>query len=191
MEKRDKRLDDTGTIALIGFMGAGKSVVGKLLSQKLDLPFVDLDEVISVAAGKSVSEIFADEGEEGFRERESEALRNELNGCGKVLSCGGGVVLSDDNVELMQRRSRVYLLEISPEKALERLSTGSGRPLLEEGDMEERVREMMEMRAERYRSAAHAVIDANDASPEEDAEGIATEWSRYRCEQREGNTPYT
>jgi shikimate kinase len=175
------KMDDTerrenSIIALIGFMGAGKSAVGSLLSTELSLPFVDLDEVIEKAAGKSVAEIFAEEGEEGFRERESEALRDELREGGKVIACGGGVVLNDENIKLLRSRSRVFLLNISPERALERLSAGSGRPLLDTGDLEKRIRGLMDMRAERYREAAHTVFDADNASPREIAEEIAAEW---------------
>jgi shikimate kinase len=173
----DTRRKESGIITLIGFMGAGKSAVGRLLSARLGLPFVDLDEVISAVAGKSIEDIFAEEGEEGFRERESEILRGELDSGSKVISCGGGVVLRDENVELLREKSRVFLLRISLERALERLSGGGGRPLLEAGDMEERIRELMEKRAERYRSAAHAEVNADDASPEEIAEEIAAAWS--------------
>ncbi len=173
----DTRARESGTITLIGFMGAGKSAVGRILSNRLGLPFVDLDEVISDKAGKSIEDIFAEEGEEGFRERESKALRAELDSGIKVISCGGGVVLRDENVELLRRKSRVFLLRISQERALLRLSGGGGRPLLEAGDMEERIRELMEERAERYHAAAHAEIDADDSSPEEIAEEIAAAWS--------------
>ena len=168
---------ESGIIALIGFMGAGKSAVGRLLSARLGLSFVDLDEVISAMAGKDITEIFAAEGEEGFRERESEALKRVLDGGSKVVSCGGGVVLRDENVELLRRKSRVFLLRVSPERALERLAGSEGRPLLDADDVEERIRELMEERAERYHAAAHAEFDASDADPEEIAEEIAAVWS--------------
>lgn len=184
-------MDGPRIITLIGFMGAGKSAIGAMLARKLDMQFVDLDEVVSREAGKSISEIFAQEGEEGFRERESDALRRELSGGEKVLSCGGGIILRDENVELLRERSRVYLLDISAEKAMERLPSGDGRPLLEEGDREERIKELMAARAERYRSAAHVVIDAESAEAEEDVEEIAAEWSRYGYGRREGSTPST
>jgi shikimate kinase len=176
------------SIALIGFMGAGKSAAGTLLAAKLGMTLVDLDEVVSGQAGMSVEEIFRSEGQDGFRIRESEALRMELKTGEKVISCGGGVVLRDENIELLRRKCRIYLLEISKRAAIERLDSAVGRPLLEGGDLGERVGKLMEERSERYVSAAHEVIDADDATPEEIAEEIAARWQRYRSEQRGEHT---
>jgi shikimate kinase len=189
------RLDDgriiEGSVALIGFMGAGKSAVGPLLAGLLGFEYVDLDDVVMEEAGKSIVEIFDVEGEKGFRDRERKALESELSLAGKVLSCGGGVVLRDDNIELLRSRCRVFLLRISPEEAIRRVSVGGGRPLLEEGNLEETVRELMSERASRYECAAHDVIEADNASPESIAEEIAERWWRYRSERRVENTPST
>lgn len=168
------------SLALIGFMGAGKSSVGTLLAPRLHMVFVDLDEVISAAAGLSVAEIFASEGEEGFRERESKALGAELKEGGKVLSCGGGVVLRVANMELLRHRCRVFLLRISRKIALERLDAAGGRPLLCRENLEETVDRLMEERDRLYLSAAHEIIAADEMSPAEIAEEIAERWLRYR-----------
>ncbi|MEW6553163.1 MAG: shikimate kinase [Actinomycetota bacterium] len=171
-------VDGAGNIALIGFMGSGKSTVGPMLAARLGMGFVELDEVISAGAGMSVADIFAAVGEEGFRDLESKALEDVLREGGKVISCGGGAVLRKGNVELLQERSRVFLLEISRRTALQRLREEHGRPLLEGSDLEERVDRLMRERAHAYAAAAHEVIEADDASPEEIAEEIAERWRR-------------
>jgi len=187
--------DDAGyrdNIALIGFMGAGKSAVGLLLSRKLGMDCIDLDEVIEDAAGESVREIFAHEGEKGFRERESDALRNVVDeGKGLVLSCGGGIVLGDENIALLRGRCRVFFLRISAARAVERLAGAADRPLLEGGDLEERVRGLMEERAHRYLLAAHEVIDADEKSPQEIAEDIAERWSKSKSGRQARNIPFS
>ena len=169
-----------GIIAIIGFMGAGKSTVGALLASRLGMVFVDLDEAIVSRSRKSINEIFAEEGERGFREREHEALRLELEEGSKVISCGGGVVLREDNARMLRDKARVYLLKISKEEAIERLAGGGERPLLEGDDPGETVRILMEERAERYLEAAHEVIEADESGPEEIAEEIAARWRKYR-----------
>jgi shikimate kinase len=175
-------------IALIGFMGSGKSSVGPLLAAKLGMSFVELDEVVAAGAGKSIENIFADEGEGGFRRRESDALEGELEVGGKVISCGGGVVLSDDNVRVLRGRCRVYLLRISRLTAARRLREHSGRPLLGGVDLEGQINRLMDEREHRYASAAHEVIEADGASPEEIAEEIASRWRRSQCGRQVGNT---
>ena len=166
------------TIALIGFMGCGKSTVGPLLAARLGMEYVELDEAVAADAGRSIADIFDEAGEEGFRDLESKALRNVLRKGGKVISCGGGVVLSGDNVHLLRRNCRVYLLDISRYTAVDRLRKGSGRPLLEGGDLQSKVERLMDERARDYTSAAHEVITADDISPEEIVEEIATRWRR-------------
>lgn len=166
------------TVALIGFMGCGKSTVGPLLAARLEMEFVELDDLVSAAAGVSIAEIFARVGETGFRDLESKALMDALRIGGKVISCGGGVVLCDENVRLLRQHCRVFLLEISKRTAVERLRMHGGRPLLEGGDLERRVEELMDERAHDYTSAAHEIIAADDASPQEIAEEIAARWRR-------------
>ena len=165
-------------IAIIGFMGSGKSTIGALLADKLEMDFVDLDEVIAMSTGRSIREIFAAEGEEGFRDREREALKEQLTHGGKVIACGGGIVLRDDNVVLLRERCRVFLLRISQEKALERLmGDGGERPLLAGEDREKKIRELMRMREDRYIQTAHVVVDADRKEPEEIVEEIAARWN--------------
>jgi len=189
-----RQMEDMGgrsreNVALIGFMGAGKSEVGRLLAGRLGMEFKDLDEVVSSRAGMSIEDIFASEGESGFRERESAALREALQGDKMVISCGGGIVLDGGNVALLRGSCRVFLLRISAHKAVERLSAGDGRPLLAGGNLEERVHGLLDSRAQIYLHAAHEVVEADYASPHKLAEEIAERWWRYRSGQGDGNTP--
>jgi shikimate kinase len=166
------------SIALIGFMGSGKSTVGPLLAALLGMAHVELDAMISAAAGLSVEDIFSRAGEAGFRDLESKALREVLMEGGKVISCGGGVVLRTDNVEMLRRHCRVFFLKIAPQAAVERLRRVGGRPLLEGKDLEERVRTLMSERESCYVCAAHEIVEAGEDSPEEIAEEIAARWRR-------------
>lgn len=167
-------------LALVGFMGAGKSTVGPVLASRLGLTFVDLDERIAAGAGMDIGEIFSREGEEGFRARESEALRRELRGRGKVIACGGGIVLRRENVELLRDSCMVCYLDADMETLLRRLEGGEGRPLLQGGELSRRVEELVEARREKYREAAHLVVDVGEKSAEEIAGEIAEAWKRYR-----------
>lgn len=169
-------MERRGNLALIGFMGAGKSTVGALLARKLNMEFVDLDEEISRDAGMSVEEIFARQGEDGFRDRESRVLRRELEGEGRIIACGGGIVLRPGNVELLRERCTVFYLRAGKETVLGRVGGGEGRPLLAEGRLPERVEELMSLREEIYRRAAHFVVDTDGREPEEIAEEIMKTW---------------
>ena len=188
LESREPGPERADSLALIGFMGAGKSAVGALLSLELGMELVDLDETISRRAGRSIDEIFASEGEGGFRRRESAALQYELKSGGKVVSCGGGLVLRRENVELLRRRCCVYLLEISRQTAIGRLRGAEGRPLVAKGDLMAEVARLMDEREDLYRLAAHETVDANEASPQEIAEEIAARWRKYGYGRREANT---
>lgn len=176
-------------LALIGFMGAGKSTVGPLLAGELGMEYVELDEEVAAGAGVSVAEIFSREGERGFRERESAALREALERDGRVIACGGGIVTREENVRLLRSACRVYLLEISAAAAASRLGGGRGRPLLAGDDPRGEAERLLRERADRYAAAAHEVVAADAGSPREIAEEIAARWRRYRCGREEENTP--
>ncbi len=174
----DAATEGKKSIALVGFMGSGKSTVGPLLASRLGMSFVDLDEAICAEAGMSVEEIFAREGEEGFRERESEALRREMEGGGKVVACGGGAVLRRENRSLLRERSLVVYLRVGKDELLRRLGDGEGRPLLAAGSLERRVEELLQGRERAYREVADMVVDAESRDPRDIAEEIARLWKR-------------
>lgn len=139
-------------VVLIGFMGTGKTTVGRILAEKLRRPFVDLDEVIVQQAGRSVPEIFAADGERGFRAREREALKRTLAGDGQVLAVGGGAPMAADNWRMLRDRNSVIALVASPATLRGRLQDDAGRPLLE-GGVETALATLLPPRMARYEQA--------------------------------------
>jgi shikimate kinase len=118
-------------IFLIGFMGSGKTTVGGLVAERLGWPFADLDDLVIRAAGASVAEIFAREGEEGFRRRETEAVRAAAASRRQVVATGGGAACREENLALMLGTGRVVALDVSAAEAIRRTGDRSGRPLLD------------------------------------------------------------
>ncbi len=149
-----------GAAVLIGFMGAGKSSVGRVVARRLGAEFLDLDARIESAAGRSVGEIFAAQGEEVFREMEKEAIRDAVSVPGRVVAAGGGAFVDPRNRALLKGYAPVVLLEVSPETVLARLSRDASRPLLRGGDREARVRELMARRRSSY-AEADAVVNTD------------------------------
>ena len=126
-------------IILIGFMGAGKTKVGKLLAKTLGYGFVDMDELIEEREGLPIKEIFEKRGEKYFREKEKEWLKR-LSLLEKiVLSPGGGIILSPENRKRLRKMGKVFYLKASPKAILERVKNESHRPLLEGGGKEKKV----------------------------------------------------
>jgi shikimate kinase len=119
----------SGHVYLIGFMGAGKSTVGSTLAGVLERPFVDLDDEIERADRRSIPQIFAEDGETGFRLLETDALRAVSQGPPSVVACGGGVVTAPDNLRIMRDTGTVVYLAADIETVGERLGSGRGRPL--------------------------------------------------------------
>src|SRR5579862_2016782 len=120
-----------GPIFLIGFMGSGKTTVGGLLAERLGWSFADLDDLIVRGAGLTVAEIFAREGEEGFRRRATEAVRAAAAGRRSVVATGGGAACREENLALMLSSGRVVALAVSAAEAVRRTGNRSGRPLLD------------------------------------------------------------
>lgn len=140
-------------VVLVGFMGSGKSSVGRELARRFGAPFVDVDERIESAAGAPIRELFAREGEPAFRERERAALREALSVKGRVIATGGGAFSDEENRVLLRAYAPVVYLEAAVETLLERLAGDLGRPLLRGGDREEVVRELLSRRIPGYRTA--------------------------------------
>ena len=149
-------------IALVGFMGSGKSAVGKALAERLGRRFVEMDDLIVAKAGKSIPEIFRDDGEIAFRELEIEVTREIAGGTNVVIACGGGVVLNWINIDRLKQSSRVFCLAVSPAAVLARTSQEPGqRPLLDVPDPAARIRELLRFRGPFYRRAADSVVDTS------------------------------
>ena len=150
---------DRTNLVLVGMPGCGKTTVGRELARLSSKPFVDLDEEIVRRAGKSIPDIFREEGEAAFRELEAQVLADVCARSGQVIATGGGAVLRTENRTAMRRTGRVYFLR----RGLEELPT-DGRPLSQKGSLEE----MYRVRKPLYSAAADAVID-NSVALEETA----------------------
>ena len=145
-------------LILIGPMAAGKSTVGKRLARRLNLNFIDIDEEVEKAAGVSISWIFDVEGEEKFRERESKELIKSLKFEDCVVATGGGVVLSEENRNVLKKGTVIYL-EISIQTQLERTLNDNKRPLLQgEKNKEQPLRDLKEIRAPLFKECANMTI---------------------------------
>ena len=117
-----------GSVAIVGYMGSGKTTLGRLLARALSLEFVDLDRAIVKSAGKGIPEIFAKHGERHFRDLEHEALVQALDGgTPSVVACGGGTVVRPDNRAMLRDVTTVFLREDTD--VLYRRTRGAGRPL--------------------------------------------------------------
>ncbi len=158
-----------GSISLIGFMGSGKSSVGKEISKLLPgMEFIDLDDYIEAMTGMSIPEIFEKQGEAAFRAMEQEALEiifmtNELTGEDCILSLGGGTVTTEACRRMIRRNTTCFYLKASVDTLVHNLETWPGdRPMLKTGkDLRSRVEELMASRSKLYESTAHHVIDVD------------------------------
>ncbi|WP_236026755.1 shikimate kinase [Geomonas diazotrophica] len=140
-------------IFLTGFMGCGKTSVGQVLAQRLGWSFVDLDQVIVQEAGRSIKEIFAEEGEPCFRTLESKTLERVATGSGQVVSTGGGVVIAPINRAVMRSHGRIVNLTASVETIAQRVSGDSERPLLADDASVQKIRTMLDSREQFYADA--------------------------------------
>jgi shikimate kinase len=164
---------------LIGYRGTGKSTVGPLLAAALGWPFLDADEHVERLAGKTIADIFAAEGEAGFRDLESAALAELCQVDGRVIATGGGVVLRPFNRELLSTAGYVAWLTASPEAVWQRMqsdpTTAARRPNLTTGGFEE-VANLMAARESFYRQTAHGTFPTEGRSPEVVAAAILAKW---------------
>lgn len=157
-------------IVLIGFMGTGKTWTGRALEKMTGMELVDMDSIIEERAGKPISDIFAQDGEAGFRKMER-ALANELSQReGIIISTGGGVVLDPDNLADFHRNGLVVCLAATPDVIFQRLENDTTRPLLS-GDKKKQIRGILETRKPLYDAIEHQ-IDADTLGPEERAGAI-------------------
>lgn len=155
-------------IILLGFMGSGKTVVGKLLAEKLHKGFVDLDDWIEKEAEMTINEIFDKNGEAYFRELEKkivEKARNILTNT--VISTGGGVILRERNVENLHQAGVLIWLKVSPEKVYERTKNAIHRPLLNCPDPIGKIKELLSFRTPYYTRATNYIIDTSNLTVEE------------------------
>ena len=179
--------DQAENLYLMGFMGCGKTTIGMLLAQKCGRVFCDMDQEIEKREKRTVSQIFAEEGEAYFRQKETELLQELLQKKGHIVALGGGTAIQPANARmLVQHGARVVWLEVSAEQVFERLKDDHSRPLLEQAGSDEakklRIRQLIEKRRPLYQRVARWKEDVNEMSAQDKAEEMA---------QRENQTqPY-
>jgi shikimate kinase len=150
-------------VVLVGTMGAGKTTVGRLLADALDVGFVDTDLAIEQRAAKSVQEIFVDDGEPAFRTLERETVAAALASHAGVLALGGGAVLDPETRTLLAGH-RVVFLRVGLGDAVKRVGLGAGRPLLL-GNVRARVKQLLDERTPVYEGLATITVDTDDRAP--------------------------
>jgi shikimate kinase len=156
-------------LALVGFMGTGKSSVGRQVAGDLNFQFVDTDQLIEERAGSKITDIFDREGEAVFRRLEGQLVR-EMEGWDRtVISTGGGLVINPDNLTSLKRHALVVCLWASPEAIWNRIKNQTHRPLLMAADPMERIRELLTAREPAYRQAD--VLLSSEFRPVRDVAG--------------------
>ncbi len=172
-------------IYLVGFMGTGKSVLGRLLATELGYSFVDSDEQIEESAGLTIPHIFQSKGEKAFRDLERRFVESGHPGEGCVVSCGGGMILQPGILESLQKKGMVITLFASPETIYERTRGNENRPLLDVEDPLVRIRELLEERLPVYRKAGIGVL-TDGRTPMEIVQHIERIYRR----ERPGQSPH-
>ena len=157
-------------VVLVGFMGSGKSTVGPQLAQRMNRPFVDLDDVIEADAGQSVAEIFSSEGEAGFREREARCLQRALERKGLVVAVGGGAPMRDDNWVRIRNGNCVVALTAESDELARRLNGSTDRPMLQLGAPSV-ISSLLPRRLSRYLEA-DVVVPTDGIDPEQVAQQL-------------------
>lgn len=151
-----------GNVILIGFMGSGKTTVGLKLSYRLRRAVTDTDKEIEREEKRSISDIFATEGEVYFRDKETACLRKLLKSCGnQIISVGGGLPLREENRTLLHELGQVFYLKASAETIYTRLKHDTTRPLLQGADPQTKIKTMLDERDAYYRDAADVIIDVD------------------------------
>lgn len=166
-------------IAIIGFMGTGKSVVGRLVAERLRMPFVDVDDEIEKKNDLTVEDIFRRDGEEEFRKMEADEIEYIAGLPGRVISCGGGAVLNESAMRRLKERSVMVWLWAGVDTILKRTEHNGARPLLNVEDRKSEIERMLLFRKPFYAGNSDLFIRTDDRSPEEIAERICHESGKF------------
>ncbi len=159
-------------IFLIGFMGVGKTSTSRELSRMLEAVEIDTDAMIVAQEGKSINEIFAEQGEEYFRQAETAFLDSLQSRKPCIVSCGGGMVMREGNVKAMKAQGTICLLTATPETIYAHVKDSTDRPLLNGHMNVSYIAELMQARDPKYRAAADVVIETDGCTPKQVAEKL-------------------
>lgn len=167
-------------IVLIGFMGCGKSTVGRELQQRLGYPLVDMDTVIEQRVGKSIATLFSEIGEPAFRDLETGLLEELFEPAARrrIISTGGGIIVRPTNRELLRQLGYVVWLQVPVGTILDRTSRNRDRPLLHTDDPRARIEALLAERTPWYQETAHLALETRGLDSGEIATGIL-ESARY------------
>lgn len=159
-------------IYLIGMMGSGKTTTGRALAQMLQMPFIDLDDLIVEKSGKTINELFASEGEPYFRDLESKLLAEVVKKENQIIATGGGAVINAKNAELLKQTGLIIYLKTGFPVLWERVKTKKDRPLLKNQDPQKTLAELLEKRAPIYESLTKMTFQTDGKTPEAVAQDI-------------------
>ena len=166
-------------IYLTGFMGTGKSTILNSLHEKCGFQKVELDEQIAAEEGMSIPHIFQEKGESYFRSLETELVKRISRMDRVVVSCGGGTVMRQCNVDIMKESGIIVLLTATPQTVYNRVKGSHNRPLLEQNMNPEYIASLMEERRSRYESAADITVKTDDRSSQEICAEIMEKIAKY------------
>ncbi|MEW6107795.1 MAG: shikimate kinase [Nitrospirota bacterium] len=164
-------------IVLTGFMGTGKTAVGRELSRILNMKLVDVDTEIELSQKMTINDIFKNYGESRFREIETEMIKKIADEQNIIISTGGGAVLKSENIEVLRKNGVIFCLNANPETILERTSLSEERPLLKVDDPMTKIKELLDYRRPFYEKAG-ITIETDDKTPLEVAEEIIED---FKC----------
>jgi shikimate kinase len=167
------------TIVMIGFMGSGKTSVGRLVARSLGREFMDTDTLVERWSRMTIADVFRLEGEEGFRRREIGAIDYAISAPARVVAVGGGAVLSAENRTALKQAGFLVYLRATPETLAGRLAGATDRPLLNTGDRVGRIRDLLVARGPIYETAGDVAIDTNRLTLEQTANEVL-EWYQRR-----------
>ncbi|MFH1479336.1 MAG: shikimate kinase [Candidatus Omnitrophota bacterium] len=148
-------------IVLVGFMGTGKTVVGKALANHLGREFLELDEIIEKKEGTSIKEIFEKKGEPYFRKLEKDVIKEISVKNGVVVSAGGGAIVDEENLTNLKRYGTLICLEASPDTILSRIGSSGSRPLLNVPDPKNKIEELLKKRKAFYKKSDFLIMTDN------------------------------
>ncbi len=147
----------SANIVLVGFMGTGKSAVGRVIAQKLEFHFIDTDDVIEQTSKAKISDIFAEHGEDYFRDLESQAVKSVALMKNQVIATGGGVVLRSSNIDLLRTGGPIFCLNATPKAIWDRVRSSRSRPLLRGPEPLKKIETLLDKRAPYYALADHQI----------------------------------
>ena len=156
---------------LVGFMGSGKTAVAKEIAESTDLKYIEMDELIEKKEARSINDIFKDSGEDYFRKVEKEALKEISLADNQVVSCGGGVVIDEANVNLMKDSGVLICLQARPDVIYKRVKNNKDRPLLNVENPQVKIEELLRIRRPYYQKANY-IIGTDNLSVQQVAQEV-------------------